>query len=150
MKSEHKRVYIAPYGAVFPTDSVLKEVAVTDFRDVVHATSDEHEKIVCMVSGNLEMLRLVIKYCEYFRIQITALEGIPGGNYDLMWDQTVYPLDRESFQVINEAHTHEPISAPSEAAQVRKHLNSFEAAHRPKEASSRAPDPADWDSGDNE
>lgn len=149
MKTELKDVYIAPHGSVFPAESVTKEIAITDFRDVVFATTEDHDRAVCMVSGNLEMLRLVIKYSDYFGIRIVALEGIPGGNYDMLWDQTIYPLDRESFQVMNAEQRNKPVNAPTEAAQIRKHIVGFEHAHKPAHGTS-APDPRSWEDDNGE
>lgn len=149
------KVFIAPYGSVFPTDSNVSAVAFTDFRELVAATNELSEEAVppCLIPSNIEVLRLAIKYAEYFKLEFVVLEGVPGGGYDMMWDQVIYPLDRISFPVFDESmrKPHNPIVRKNETAQTRAELARFEVerpALAPKAA--RPPRASAWESEDDE
>lgn len=75
-----RKLYVAPYGAVFPSDCPIREIAVTNMRDMVLASNDTDKHEVCIITSNLEALRIAIKYAEYLEIEFCALDGVPGGN----------------------------------------------------------------------
>lgn len=149
------KVFVAPYGSVIPTDSQVRAVAFTNFRELVAATNnlETDHNIVCLIPSNIEVLRLAIKYAEYFDLEFLSFEGVPGGNYDMMWDQVIYPLERVSFTIYDDnlRHEHKPAGKKSGAQQARAELARYE-AERPNTAPKHAgpPKATAWDDASDE
>lgn len=124
------KVFVAPYGSVIPSDSAVRAVAFTNFRELVSATNDlkPDADFVCLIPSSMEVLRLAIKYSEYFDLEFIAFEGVPGGNYDMMWDQVIYPLEKASFTVFDDSSRHKdtPVTRKSAVSQSRSELARFE------------------------
>lgn len=148
-----KKVFVAPYGSVIPSDSHVRAVPFTDFRELVTATNDlsDEEPNLCLIPSSLEVLRLAIKYAEHFDLEFVAFEGVPGGNYDMMWDQTIYPLERVSFVVLDDAARNQikPVTRKSDVQQARSELARYETERPSRAPTAKAPpSAAKWDDAD--
>lgn len=93
--------FVLPRGAILPEGAPIKTIVVTNIREVCSALMHHEDKIPpALVFDNLDLLATLIKHQDQVPWVPSALIGAPSGEYDILYDQITFPLDKISYDIL--------------------------------------------------
>jgi len=93
--------FVLPRGAILPEGSPIRAIAVTNIREVCSALAHHTDQVpVALAFGDLDLLSTLIKHQDQVPWVPSALIGAPSGEYDILFDQITFPLDKVSYDIL--------------------------------------------------
>jgi len=93
--------FVLPRGAILPEGSPIRAITVTNIREVCSALVHHEDKVpVALVFDDFDLLSTLIKHQDQVPWVPSALVGAPSGEYDVLFDQVTFPLDKVSYDIL--------------------------------------------------
>lgn len=94
-------VFVLPRGSVLPADSSVKPMTVTNMREFVLAVETHTDTIpIGIIFESMDLLSVLIKHQDIVPWVPSTLVGVSGGEYDVMFEQVTFPLDKVSYDIL--------------------------------------------------
>lgn len=113
-----KQILIVPPGSVLPDGFPLEKKMIADFGDLFKLEINE-ETVLEMLPRTLDSYVKVIDELPYTFANVV---GVPGGLYDVAWDQASYHFPQISFSVMMEEWSKAPAEKSAVAIVSRSEL----------------------------
>jgi len=93
--------FVLPRGATLPAGSPLRTMTVTNMRELCSALEHHNDAVpVAIVFDNVDLLSVAIKHQDIIPWVPSALVGAPSGEYDVLFDQVTFPIDKVSYDIL--------------------------------------------------
>lgn len=95
-------IMVAPPGSVVNEDSQFKTNEVKSFSELIHVLNEYKDAKLppIIIIHNTELLSVIIKYQDFVPCNLGVFTDMSKGDYSGIFESTVFPLERVSYQII--------------------------------------------------